>query len=727
MKISNLVLFCFLCGSLSVQAQFIYPFQNTSLSDDERLDNLLSLMTLDEKVSALSTNLGVSRLGIPNTGHSEGLHGMALGGPGNWGGIRATGNSGIPNAYPTTTFPQAYGLGETWDTELIRKVADIEATEIRYYTQNEQLRRGGMVMRAPNADLARDPRWGRTEESFGEDPFLTARMTVAFIQGLQGDHPKYWKSASLMKHFLANSNEDGRDSTSSNFDERLFREYYAYPFYKGITEGGSRAFMASYNAWNGTPMTINPVIEEVTRKEWGNKGIVCTDGGALNLLVNAHKAYPTLTEGAAAIVKATVSQFLDTYRPSVYEALEKGILTETDIDRAIRGNFYVALRLGLLDGNRSQTPYASIGVTDTVKPWYKKEIRDFVRSVTAKSVVLLKNENLLPLNKNKIRSIAVIGPRANEVLLDWYSGTPPYAVTVLQGIQNALGDKVEIFYEPSNEMDKAAIAAGKADVVLVCIGNHPYGTDPKWKYSPVPSDGREAIDRKALTLEQEDLAKIVHKANPNTIVALISSFPFAINWSQENIPAILHVTNNSQELGNGLADVIFGDFNPAGRTTQTWVKTITDLPPMMDYDIRNGRTYLYAKTKPLYPFGFGLSYTNFDYQKISLSSSILPVTGVLTISVEVKNTGKRDGEEVVQLYVSFPDSKVERPAKQLKGFKRVMIPVGTTKTVELELKAEDLAYWNIEKHQFVVEKGKVNLMIGNSSESIRLTKQIVCR
>jgi beta-glucosidase len=672
-------------------------------------------MTLDEKVSALSTNLGVPRLGIPSTGHSEGLHGMALGGPGNWGGREV---------YPTTTFPQAYGLGETWDTELIRKVADIEATEIRYYTQNEQLRKGGMVMRAPNADLARDPRWGRTEESFGEDPFLTARMTVAFIQGLQGDHPKYWKSASLMKHFLANSNEDGRDSTSSNFDERLFREYYAYPFYKGITEGGARAFMASYNAWNGIPMTVNPALKEITREEWGNNGIICTDGGALKLLVHAHKAYPDLTEGAAAVVKASVGQFLDVYRPAVYEALRKGILTETDIDRAIRGNFHVALRLGLLDGDRIQIPYTSIGVTDTVKPWLRKETRDFARQVTAKSVVLLKNENLLPLNKNKLRAIAVIGTQANEVLLDWYSGTPPYAVTILQGIQHAAGDRVEVFYEPSNEMDKAAIAAGKADVAIVCIGNHPYGTDPKWKYSPVPSDGREAIDRKALTLEQEDLVKIVHKANPHTVVALVSSFPYAINWSQENVPAILHVTHNSQELGNGLADVIFGDFNPAGRTTQTWVKTIADLPPMMDYDIRNGRTYMYAKAQPLYPFGFGLSYTTFDYQKMSVSSSALPATGVLTVSVDIKNTGKLDGEEVVQLYVSFPDSRVARPAKQLKGFKRVSIPAGATKTVEIALKAEDLAYWDSGKHQFVVETGKVTLMIGNSSESIRLRKQI---
>ncbi|GHT76458.1 glycosyl hydrolase [Bacteroidia bacterium] len=707
-----------LLANISLSAQYVYPFQNTTLSDEERLDNLLSLMTIDEKINALSTNLGVPRLGIRATGHSEGLHGMALGGPGNWGGFKMENYQRVPDVYPTTIFPQAYGLGETWDTELIQKVADREATEIRFYTQNEKYKKGGLVMRAPNADLARDPRWGRTEESFGEDPYLVSEMTVAFVKGLQGDNPKYWKSASLMKHFLANSNEDGRDSTSSNFDDRLFHEYYSYAFRKGIEKGGSQAFMASYNAWNGIPMTIHPVLEKI-RKEWNMKGIICTDGGALNLLITAHKSYPTHTEGAAAIVKAGVGQFLDNYRPSIYEALENGLLSEKDIDKAIRGNFYIALRLGLLDGDQTKTPYAHIGVTDTISPWSKAKVHDFVRLVTAKSVVLLKNDkNLLPLDKKKIKSIAVIGPRADEVLLDWYSGTPAYTVSILQGIRNAVGNGVEVYYEPTNEIDKAVIAAQKADIAIVCIGNHVYGTDPKWKYSPVPSDGREAIDRKALTLEQEDLAKVVYKANPNTVLVLVSSFPFAINWSQENLSAILHITNNSQELGNGLADVIFGKYNPAGRTSQTWVKSIADLPPMMDYDIRNGRTYMYFKERPLYSFGYGLSYTKFVYSDLTFSHSAIDEDKSVNISVNVKNTGDRDGEEVVQLYVSYPNSKITRPIKQLKGFKRLMIPKGESKTVTFELE---------EKDTFLIEEGNVNVMVGASSADIRLVKKITLK
>lgn len=727
MKRIVLTVFCALSVSL-LSAQYIYPFQNTMLSDDERLDNLISLMTIDEKINALSTDLGIPRLGIRKTGHSEGLHGLALGGVGNWGGMKMENYKMVPDVYPTTIFPQAYGLGETWDTELIQKVADIESTEIRFYAQNDQYQKRGLIIRAPNADLARDPRWGRTEESFGEDPHLVAEMTVAFVKGLQGENPRYWKTASLMKHFLANSNETGRDSTSSDFDNRLFHEYYAYPFRKGIEEGGSQAFMTAYNGWNGVPMTIHPVLKNI-RKEWNMQGIICTDGGALSLLVNAHKAYPNRTEGAAAVVKAGVGQFLDAYKPYIYEALAQGLLTENDIEKTIRNNYYIALRLGLLDATADSIPYAHIGVTDTIAPWNKKEIHEFVRLVTAKSVVLLKNKNkLLPLDKNKIKSIAVIGPRADEVLLDWYSGTPPYVVTILQGIKNAVSQHMEIYYEPADDMDKAVIAAQKADVAIVCIGNHVYGTDPRWKYSPVPSDGREAVDRKALTLEQEDLAKVVYKANPNTIMVLVSSFPFAINWSQENLPAILHLTHNSQELGNGLSDVIFGQVNPAGRTTQTWVKSIADLPRMMDYNIRNGRTYMYAAQKPLYPFGYGLSYTTFDYSDLVLSAHTLHKKDeVLNVTVRIENTGTRDGEEVVQLYVSFPDSKIVRPIKQLKGFKRAMIPQGESKSLTFELKPEDLAYRDDAANKFVVESGRINIMVGASSEDIRLTRKVIIK
>ena len=683
------------------------------------MEHLLSILTLDEKINLLSTDLGVPRLNIPRCGHYEGLHGLTLGGPAMWGGRQRTEDGKVvPTDCPTTIFPQSYGLGSTWDTDLVQKVAEQAAEEARYYMQTTGNKRHALVMRAPNADLARDPRWGRTEESFGEDAFLTAQLTIASVRGLQGNHPRYWKTASLMKHFLANSNEDGRDSTSSDFDTRLFHEYYAYPFYKGITEGGSRAFMAAYNSWNGIPMSIHPCLEEITRKQWGNNGIICTDGGALKLLIEAHKSFPSFAE----VVKATTGQFLDAYVPYVKEALEKGLLTEVDIDKAIRGNIFVALKLGLLDGDHSRNPYLSIGKDSTeTPPFMTAEARRLAREVTAKSVVLLKNKNLLPLDAGKLRKIAVIGPYSDKIVQDWYSGTPPYETTILSGIRNAVKEDTEVIHAEDNRMGQAEKAAAAADIAIVCVGNHPYGTRADWKFSPVPSDGREAVDRKSLMLPDEDLVKLVLKANPNTILVLVSSFPYTINWSQEHVPAIVHITHCSQEQGNGLADVLFGKVNPAGRTVQTWVKDITDLPDMMDYDIRNGRTYMYHQGPVLYPFGYGLSYSDFTYEKIE---SVKQDKKNIRVTVSVKNTSGRDGEEVVQLYASYPDSKVERPSKQLRAFKRIPIKAGETREVTLTVPKEELGYWNEEKQMFVVEPGTVKLLIGASSEDIRLEGKI---
>ena len=707
---------------LQASAQHIQAFQDTTLTDEQRVEHLLSILTLDEKINLLSTDLGVPRLNIPRCGHYEGLHGLTLG-PAMWGGRQRTEDGKVvPTDCPTTIFPQSYGLGSTWDTDLVQKVAEQAAEEARYYMQTTGNKRHALVMRAPNADLARDPRWGRTEESFGEDAFLTAQLTIASVRGLQGNHPRYWKTASLMKHFLANSNEDGRDSTSSDFDTRLFHEYYAYPFYKGITEGGSRAFMAAYNSWNGIPMSIHPCLEEITRKQWGNNGIICTDGGALKLLIEAHKSFPSFAEGAAAVVKATTGQFLDAYVPYVKEALEKGLLTEVDIDKAIRGNIFVALKLGLLDGDNSRNPYLSIGKNSTeTPPFMTAEARRLAREVTAKSVVLLKNKNLLPLDAGKLRKIAIIGPYSDKIVQDWYSGTPPYETTILSGIRNAVKEGTEIIHAEDNRMGQAEKAAAAADVAIVCVGNHPYGTRADWKFSPVPSDGREAVDRKSLMLPDEDLVKLVLKANPNTILVLVSSFPYTINWSQEHVPAIVHITHCSQEQGNGLADVLFGKVNPAGRTVQTWVKDITDLPDMMDYDIRNGRTYMYHQGPVLYPFGYGLSYSDFAYEKIE---SVKQDKKNIRVTVSVKNTSGRDGEEVVQLYASYPDSKVERPSKQLRAFKRIPIKAGESREVTLTVPKEELGYWNEEKQMFVVEPGTVKLLIGASSEDIRLEGKV---
>jgi beta-glucosidase len=719
MKNLNLYIFFLLSINLGfAQQKQQYPFQDSKLDVEKRIDNLLSLMTLDEKIEALSTKPSIPRLGVIGTGHVEGLHGLALGGPGEWGG-----KNKLP--LPTTTFSQAYGLGETWDVELLQKVAQVEGYETRYAFQ--KYKRGGLVVRAPNADIARDPRWGRTEESYGEDAFFNGTMTVAFVKGLQGNHPKYWQTASLMKHFLANSNEDGRTYTSSDFDERLWREYYALPFQMGVVDGGSRAYMAAYNKVNGIPAMVHPMLKDITQKEWGQNGIICTDGGAFKLLLSDHKYYADKYLGAAAAVKAGINQFLDEYTEGVYGAVALGYLKEKDIDAAIRGDYRVMIKLGMLDAS-DENPYAKIGTgKDTIDPWKTEAHKKIALEATQKSIVLLKNDSkLLPLQKKQLKKIAIIGLRADEVLLDWYSGTPPYVITPLQGIKNKLGDKVEILYAKNNTDGKAAEIAKKADAVIVIVGNHPV-CNAGWANCPVPSEGKEAVDRQSLTLEQEDLIKVVYQANPKTVVALISSFPYAINWTQEHVPAIVHMTQNSQETGTALANVLFGDYNPAGRLTQTWVKDITDLPDFLDYNIRNGRTYQFFKGKPLYAFGHGLSFTTFKYNSVETNSETITKNGEIKVTVSITNSGDKDGDEVVQLYVKQLQSKVERPEKELKAFQRVFFKAGETRNVSLVVKAKDLQYWNVAKQQFELENNTIEIQVGSASDTILLTKKITAK
>jgi len=691
-----------------------YPFQNTDFSDDERLDNLISLMTLEEKIDHLSPRLtGIPRLGVKGTRIVEGLHGLALSGPANWA-VRGKGEA------PTTTFPQAIGLAQMWDPELHEQIAAWEAYETRYLTQNLNYASAGLIVLAPNADLGRDIRWGRTEECYGEDAYLASVLTVAYVKGLQGNHSRYWKIASLMKHFLANSNENNRFINSSDFDERLFHEYYSYPFYKGVVEGGSRAYMAAYNKYNGIPCTVHPMLKDITVTKWGQNGIICTDGGGFRHLIDSHKYYPDYPEAAAACIKAGITMFLDFYKPALQEAMEKGLVTEEEVDEVVRGTLRVMLKLGLMDNN-PDNPYAKIGIEDTIKPWTKPEAFDLARKATVKSIVLMKNEGLLPLKKEDITSIAVIGPSADLVVSDWYAGTPPYKVSILDGIRNAVGNNIEVRFAASNKADSAVTAARESDIAIVCVGNHPlsYGLD--WGQNHVPSDGREAVDRQAISLEQEDLVKLVKAANPNTVLILVSSFPYAIPWSKENIPAILHVTQSSQELGNGVADILFGVESPAGRLVQTWSASIDQLLPILDYNIRKGRTYMYDLNEPLFAFGYGLSYTTFEYTNLKINQTTIMDGDILNISLNVRNTGSINSDEVIQLYVSFPDSKVERPVKALKGFKRVHIPAGEDMTVTIPLKAGELRYWNEEKHDFVLEKGQLQLLVGASSEDIRLT------
>lgn len=710
MKTHRKLFFTLLIASTTgiIHAQNV--FNDPAVNEEQRLDDLIARMTLDEKVDALGNNTQVPRLGIQASGSVEGLHGIVLGGP----------TYGDRANTPTTGFPQAYGLGETWDTDLLHRVATYISTENRYLFQNAKYRKSGLIMWTPNVDLGRDPRWGRTEECYGEDAFLTSRLAVAFIKGIQGDHPKYWRNASLMKHFLSNSNEYGRTFSSSNYSDKLFREYYAYPFYKGVTEGGSQALMTAYNAYNGTPCIMHPVLRNIVMKEWGLNGTLLTDGGAFRLLLSDHKRFDNdRAAAAAACIKAGITKFLDEYKDAVYEALHRKLISVEDIEKAIRGNLRISLKLGLLD-HAEDNPYAAIGVTDTIAPWSKPETKALVREATLKSVVLLKNQDhLLPLDRHKIKKIAVIGQRATEVLQDWYAGKPFYTVNVLDAIREEAGNDIEVRYVKTNRMDSARTVAAWADVAIVCVGNHPT-CNAGWEQAPVISEGKEAVDRQSLQLDQEDLLLQVAQTNPNTIGVLISSFPYAINRANQTVPALLHLTQCSQELGHAVSDVIFGHYNPAGRLTQTWVKNITDLPHMMDYDITHGRTYMYFKEKPLYPFGYGLSYTRFNYSGTTLNDRVIERGDTLRVCFNLKNSGDMDGDEVVQLYVSARKHTDKDPIKQLKAFQRISLRKGEMKKVELTVPYTELQVWDEKQNRFILPDKEMTLEIGASSSDIRL-------
>jgi beta-glucosidase len=699
-----------------------YPFADPKLPMEQRITDLLSRMTSDEKVACLGTQTGVPRLGVPNIGSSEGIHGV----------VQREERFGR-KPVTTTQFPQPPGMGETWDPEMVRAAGGVQGYEARYITQTAQYNRQILMTWGPQSDLMRDPRWGRSEEVYGEDPFFNGTMAVAFTRGIQGDDPKYWQAAALLKHFLANENENYRNVSSSDFDERLFWEYYSVPFRMAFLEGDAKAVMASYNGWNGTPMAVNPILKSIVRDKWG-VDILSSDGGAVKLLWDSRHLYKDQKEAVVACLKAGINQFLDKWADETKAALKDGSVTEKEIDDLLRPKFRVTIRLGLLDP-LDMVPYSKIkdgtGSGDG-GPWNGDKHKEVSKKMALESVVLLKNDkDFLPLKKDSIKSIAVVGPLANTVEWDWYGGTPPYKVTPLDGIKAALPANVKVNFAADNTDGAIVDALKKSELAVVVIGNNPTcGDMAKAWYSTYegggvtlpctnPSDGREGRDRESIDTTQEQIVKQAYEATKGrVVVVLISSFPLAINWTQEHVPAILHMAHSSQDEGTALAEVLFGDYNPGGHTVETWPKSLDQIPPMMDYNIRHGKTYMYFKGEPLYPFGFGLSYTTFKYANLRTSTPQVAKNGAVTVSVDVTNTGSRAGDAVVQLYVKHLASKVERPEKQLKGFQRVTLQPGETKTVEIPLKASALAYWDEKTKDFRVETEPVRLMAGGSSAEL---------
>ena len=532
----------------------------------------------------------------------------------------------------------------------------------------------------------------------------------------------------MLKHFMANSNEDNRRGSSSNFDERLLQEYYAAPFRMAIENGHADSIMASYNAVNGTPMTASPLLKSLLVQQWGFDGVIDSDRGAVTYMVENHHAFPDLTHAVAGAVHAGVNQFLNEYNDAMHSALEQHLISEQDLDANLRGLFRVMLRLGMLNGPQPNA-YTAIHKDSVPVPWDRAGAKALVLQATRESIVLLKNDApakgapLLPLDAHSVHSIAVLGPLADVVKEDFYGGTPPFTVTPLAGIRARAGAQVDVRY--SADPAKAEELAHNSDVAVLVLGSDPTCGAPFGK-CPDPTEGKEAVDRReiALNAEQETLIERAYAANPRTILVLVTGYPYAIDWAQEHLPGIVTISHSSEQQGAALAEVLFGDYDPGGRLTVTWPTGLDQLPPMMDYDLRHGRTYLYSTKKPLYAFGHGLSYTTFRYSGMRVSSDRLAANGAISITATVTNTGSRDGDTVVQLYVRHLDSVVARPLRELKGFQRVLLKPGEHRDVVFPLAAKDVAYWDAAQHAWKVEPDRLSLGIGSASDSIAVTRQI---
>ena len=797
------------------------PFRDPARPVAERIDDLLARLTPDEKTALLHQHQPpIDRLGLDafRTG-TEALHGVA------WLG-------------PATVFPQAIGLATSWNTDLVRAVGAAVGDEVRVFHCKDPVGVGLNVW-APVVNPLRDPRWGRNEEGYAEDPWLTGVIATAYGHGLAGDHPAYLKTAPTLKHFLAYNNETDRCTTSSNLPPRVLHDYELPAFRAPIASGAAVAVMPSYNLVNGRPAHLSPLINDALRTWTTDDLLVVSDAYAPANLFGLQQYYPDGPTAYAAALRAGVDSFTQDDSDSaptierLTKALESGLITAADIDAAVRRVLAIRFRLGEFDPPELD-PYRSLEPDLVNCPAHRQLAQDAARQ----AIVLLKHEcHVLPLSAADIKRIAVVGPLAGTLSEDWYAGTLPYQITALDGIIERLGsDRVEYCEgvdritlrvagsssylaigadavlraeaEPGEfdlfdwggdawalrsvrngrhltvtddgelvadqsgpngwevkqtfrlvhtsdqltiqhlhserylqvdttgavtlsdqatafELDividgatRAAEAAARADVAIVVIGNHPL------------VNGRETEDRVSLDLPaaQDRLIRQVHAANSRTVLVISSSYPFGIGWAQQHLPAILWSAHGGQEYGRALADILFGDADPAGRLTQTWYHSAADLPDLLDYDIiGTDATYLYYRGTPLYPFGHGLSYTTFAYGDLQLSAPSVPADGEVRVTFTITNTGDRPGREVAQLYTHQQRSRVKQPLRQLRGFQRVSLLPGESAEVELTIAAADLGFWDATRDRHCVETARHSIMIGRSSTDLRLTATLDVR
>jgi beta-glucosidase len=693
---------------------------------EKRVDDLIPRLTLEEKASLLCTTApAIERLKIPvMNGWNQSLHGVV------W-------------TRPTTMFPVNIGMAATWNTGLIHDVAATIADEARavynYWptvpgrmepgTQGqlvtvtatgERLRHNGLVYRSPVINIGRDPRWGRIHEAFGEDPYLTSRMTVAYVKGTQGDDGKYLKLAATLKHYAVNNQEKDRISLSAEVSERMLMEYWLPHFKAGIVEGHAQSIMSSYNALNGVPNAENRLLlTDILRTQWKFDGFVVPDSGAVARLVTSHKRYTTIEEAAAKTILAGSDLDNLEYPAALPKAVAKGFLTEKDIDQSLRRVLKVRFRLGEFDPPE-MVPYSRIShaIIDSAPH------RELALRTARESIVLLTNRTgFLPLDKGKIKTVAVIGPHADIALMGiGYTGLASKFVKPLEGIRNKVAPGTEVLYAQGSDIleaknketsfAEAAAVAKRADVAILYVG-----------LSNLLE--REGLDRTYLELPpiQEELIKTVYAANPKTVVVLLNGGPVAAKWERDNLPAVVEMFYAGEEGGNAVADVLFGNYNPGGRLPYTVYESAAQVPPMTEYDITKGFTYMYFTGQPVYPFGHGLTYTTFQYTNLSISPKKIAGNSQVTVRVDVRNSGNRAGDEVVQLYVTDLKPPLTRPRKELRGFERISLKPGEKKTVSFSLPAEKLAYYDVTKKAFSVQAGPFEALVGSSSEDIRAKAQ----
>lgn len=710
--LSQALFFACLTASPALYAQNKPAYLNERLPVDARVKSLLSELTLAEKANLLGYNSkAIPRLNIPAYNWwNEGLHGVARAGQ-------------------ATVFPQAIGMAATFNPDLLKQVATVISTEARAkynlaMKQDRHLMYMGLTFWSPNINIFRDPRWGRGQETYGEDPFLTSRMGAAYVNGMQGNDPQHLKVSATAKHFVAHSGPEAtRDEFNALADEKDLRETYLYSF-KYLVDHGVESVMTAYNRVNGEPnSTSKKLLNQILLKEWGFKGHVVTDCGALDDVYLRHKVLPNAVQTAAAAIKAGINLDCSSIlQKDVEEAVKQKLLTEKEVDAALAKVLKTEFKLGFFD-DKSSSPYYSYGADSVANEAHTA----LSRKVAAQSMVLLKNaNNLLPLKPNTYSSITVLGTNASsmDVMAGSYHGVNSRMVDFVEGITGAVGLTTRVEYDlGSNYTDTTHFggiwAAGNSDLTVAVIGLSPVLEGEAGDAFLSPTGG----DKPNLDLPAGNIAfiKALRKGNPKkpVIAVITGGSDVDVSSIEPYVDAIIMAWYPGQQGGNALADILLGKVSPSGHLPLTFYKSVKDLPDYNSYSMKN-RTYRYFNGAVQYPFGFGLSYTTFNYAWKNQPKASYAATDNIDLTVNVSNTGAMDADEVVQAYIKYPNAE-RMPLKELKSFKRLSIVKGQTGEAMMSIPVKELMKWDLVNHRWKLYPGQYQVIIGNDSQTEKLS------